>query len=117
MGAAARRAVADVQGALSLSVRPADAWMPPVLALSSATGEGMDALLDAVEAHRAWAGAPGRAAASRSARHRHWVVDAVKVAFGTRGLAAVDPDAALAAEGGPFAAIARLTASLSERLP
>lgn len=116
MGAAARRAVADVEGALSLSVRAPHAWTPPVLALSSTTGEGLDRLLDAVEAHRAFATAPTRHAVLRAARHRHWVVDAVKVAFGTRGLAAVDPDTAIAGAAGPFSAIERLTGFLSEKL-
>nr|WP_075217050.1 methylmalonyl Co-A mutase-associated GTPase MeaB [Mongoliimonas terrestris] len=116
MGAAARRAVADVEGALSLSVRAPDAWTPPVLALSSTTGAGLDRLLDAVEAHRAFATEPARHAAFRAARHRHWVTDAVKVAFGTRGLAAVDPDAAMACAAGPFSAIQELTRFLSEKL-
>jgi LAO/AO transport system kinase len=116
MGAAARRAVADVQGALSLAVRASHAWTPPVLAVSSLSGEGMDAMLDAVEAHRAWSSAPDRLARARAARHRHWVADAVKVAFGTAGLAAVDVDVAIEAERGPFRAIAALTATLTRRL-
>ncbi len=105
MGAAARRAAADVEGALSLAVRAPDAWVPPVLTLSSLSGDGVPALLDAVERHRAHARDPARFAAARRARHRHWVADAVKVAHGVRGLASVDVDAALAQAGGPFAAI------------
>lgn len=114
-GAAARRAVADVQGALSLGVRHADAWVPPVLAVSSVSGEGIGAMLDAIAAHRTWASAPERADARQAARHRHWVADAVKVAFGTRGLAAVDVDAAIAAAGGPFRAIAAVFDAMAPR--
>lgn len=116
MGAPARRAAADVEGSLSLSVRPADAWVPPVLTLSSTTGDGVADLIDAIERHRAWTADPSRRVEARAARHRHWVADAVKVAYGVRGLAAVDVDAAIAAADGPFSAIARLGRELADRL-
>lgn len=116
VGAPARRAAADVEGALSLSVRPADSWVPPVLTLSSTTGDGVAGLIDAIERHRIWTADPSRRAQARAARHRHWVADAVKVAFGVHGLAAVDVDAAMEATGGPFTAIARIGRDLAIRL-
>ncbi|WP_181699198.1 ArgK/MeaB family GTPase [Chthonobacter albigriseus] len=108
MGAPARRAVADVAGALSLSVRGSDAWVPPVLALSSTTGEGLDELVAAIEAHRAWCAVPPREAERSASRFRHWVVDAVKVQFGLRGLARADIDGTLARTAGPFSAIRKI---------
>ncbi len=115
MGAAARRAVADVEGALSLSVRPGDGWTVPVLALSSVTGEGMAELMEAVERHRAWCEGPGRSAVAQEARHRAWVEDAVRVEFGRRGLAAVDVERAIAEAGGPFGAIAAVMAEFTRQ--
>ena len=115
MGAAARRAVADVEGALSLSLRGPDAWTPPVLAISSQSGEGLDPLMAAIERHRAHVATPDRAEARARARHRHWVADAVKTGFGLHGLQQVDVDAALSDFGGPFRAIAGLTERLAAR--
>ncbi|BBE71030.1 ArgK/MeaB family GTPase [Oharaeibacter diazotrophicus] len=115
-GAPARRAAADVEGALSLAVRAADALVPPVLTVSSTAGTGLDALLEAVERHRAWTTDPVRADRLRAARFRHWVADAVKVGFGTAGLALVDLDRALEAAAGPFGAVAAETAALARRL-
>lgn len=111
VGPAARRAVADVAGALSLSVRPADAWEPPVLAVSSTSGENLADLMDAVERHRAYAADPVRRDRLRADRHRHWVLDAIKVHYGLRGLGAVDAESMLESHG-PFLSIA----TLSERL-
>jgi len=98
------------------SVRAADAWVPPVLTVSSLTGDGILDLIETVEKHRAYTSEPMRAAATKRTRHRHWVADAVKVANGVRGLAAVNVEAALAREGGPFAAIARLLDEYSARI-
>lgn len=43
-------------------------WSPPVLAVTATTGAGLDALLDAVEAHVAWARGSGALEAKRRAR-------------------------------------------------
>lgn len=106
-GAPARRAVADVTGALSLSVRAPGAWEPPVLAVSSTTGEGLAELASAIDRHRAFADDPARKAATTAARHHHWVTDAVKVRHGTHGLERADIAAMLKTHG-PFVSIARL---------
>lgn len=111
MGAAARRARADVEGALSLA-HPAGR-PPPVVLVSAATGEGLAALAAAVDAHRADA---ALRTARRAAQGRLWLADAVRTRFGTRGLAAIDPAAALAAAGGPFTAIRAVSLELAARL-
>ncbi|MBH0238524.1 ArgK/MeaB family GTPase [Methylobrevis albus] len=115
MGEAARRAAADVAGALSLGVRAPGAFTPPVVLVSSTAGTGFEALADAVEAHRAHVAEPGRAAALIRGRHRHWVADATRVAFGRHGLGKIDVDAEIAAAGGPFRAIRAIDLALRAR--
>ncbi|CEJ16155.1 putative GTPase/MT1543 [bacterium YEK0313] len=112
MGEPARRAKADVEGALTLVARDADDWVAPVVLISSATGEGMDALAAAVESHRQWLGA-ARLAARRSAQEAQWVEEALRTRFGTAGLAAAG---AAPAGAGPFAHEHAVTALLNARL-
>jgi len=116
MGEPARRAMADVAGALTLAEHQPGDWIAPVVLVSAASGAGLDDLAAAVAAHRGHLGADRRLAERRAAQARHWIEDAVRVRFGSRGLAAVDPVAALATAGGPFGAIARLDADLDARL-
>ncbi|ODN70931.1 ArgK/MeaB family GTPase [Methylobrevis pamukkalensis] len=111
MGAPARRAAADVAGALGLGVRRTEGWTPPVVMVSSTARSGFDELSAAVADHRAFLGQADRGEARRR-RHRQWVADAIRVGFGRHGLSRVDVEAALAASGGPFSAIR----DLSERL-
>lgn len=115
MGAAARRAHADVAGALTLASHGAEDWLAPVVLVSSTAGTGLDDLAAALAAHGAWLAAGGRRAGRRAAQARHWVEDAVRVRFGARGLAAVATDLARSGEG-PFGAIRRLDADLAARL-
>jgi len=98
MGAVARRAVADVEGALSLGLRPDSGWIVPVLGVSSTTGEGLDTLIAAIACHSA----SGRDA---SGHHRAWIADALREAHGREGLRRVDAAGLLAEAGGPFRAI------------
>ncbi len=134
MGASARRARADVEGALSLGHTNGPA--PAVVLVSAATGEGLAELADAIAAHRgrmvtapgaaggnaaAAAGAAGDDVASpagsrRAGQPRQWLADAVRTRFGTHGLAATDLDAALSAAGGPFTAVAAVTRRLAGKL-
>lgn len=116
MGAAARRARADVEGALTLGVRDDPAWTPPVVMVSALLGTGLDDLGAAVTNHEQVSGLPS----VRAARHRtqmiHWVADAIRTRFGAAGLARIDPAGLIDATGGPFAAIAAASADLSARL-
>ncbi len=120
MGAAARRARADVEGALSLGHTGGPP--PAVVLVSAATGEGLDDLVAAIAAHRgpvvsaSNAKAAGDGAGRRATQPRQWLADAVRTRFGTHGLAATDLDATLAAAGGPFTAIAAVTRHLAGKL-
>jgi LAO/AO transport system kinase len=112
----ARRTLADVEGALSLA--PAHDVLPvAVLAVSSVTGEGLDALGAACDAHwRALAGS-GRLARKRRQQSRHWLADAVRRRYGVHGirlLGSVAEDR-LDEAGGLYHAIGHACTSIEER--
>ncbi len=50
----------EIQAALSLGAFPEGSWMPPVLETVAAKGEGVEAVLEQAEAHRAYLGGAGR---------------------------------------------------------
>jgi LAO/AO transport system kinase len=111
MADVARRAAAEVTGALSLSGGTGD-WAVPVLRLSASTGEGLSAFDDAIARHRAHMAAGGRREALRAAQEEKWVEEAIRVRFGTNGLARARR---LGAAGdGPFTREAALAARLTD---
>jgi LAO/AO transport system kinase len=84
---AARRARADVEGALTLvAVKPG--WPVPVLPVAAARGDGVVELDAAIERHRAFLGDGGRLDAQRRAQEEFWVDEAIRSHFGTAGIAA-----------------------------
>jgi LAO/AO transport system kinase len=85
MGAAARRAVADLTGAMSLV--SGGAWQVPVLAVSATSGEGITALAEAIDRHHAHVTSDGGIDAKRADQALAWVASAVTAAAGARGLA------------------------------
>jgi LAO/AO transport system kinase len=114
MGDHARRAKADVEGALTLFDRDADAWTAPVVLVSAVSGSGLDDLDAALSAHARWLDANGRRAARRAAQQQAWVDEALRTRFGTEGLALASR---LTAEArGPFGREIALGAELSRRL-
>jgi LAO/AO transport system kinase len=115
-GPAARRAVADVEGALGLSGPRPDGWRPIVLAVSAQTGDGVAALSAAIETHRRWLAEGSRAGWLRAAQARAWVEDAVRGRFGTAGLQAVAADLAGLDPTRPFSGRRALLERLSARL-
>ncbi|MEW6123750.1 MAG: methylmalonyl Co-A mutase-associated GTPase MeaB [Pseudomonadota bacterium] len=110
MAEAARRAAADVSGALSLAGGVAD-WRVPVIRLSATTGEGLEDFAAAVDGHRAHLAATGRGAARRAEQEGRWVEEAVRVRFGTDGLRRAR--AIEAGASGPFAREAEIAARLT----
>lgn len=114
LGAAANRARADVEGALSLAAEVSD-WRPRVLTVSSATGTGLEALSDAVGEHEAWLKADGRLESRRREQEAAWVADAIRDRFGSAGLS-VWHAAGEKGEATPFRRIAEASALLGERL-
>lgn len=112
LGAAARRARADVEGALGLSAR--GEWSAPVVTISATTGEGLDQLDEAISRHAAFLARAGRGAKKQKEQEAAWVAEAIKARFGSEGLEAARNIAVDAA--GPFSREAALAAELRKRL-
>jgi LAO/AO transport system kinase len=115
MGKPAIRARADVKGALSLN-SPGDGWDVPVLLASASSGEGMEALQEALDARWAWLGQEGRLGLARRSQDRHWLEESLRDRFGREGLAWLGEVMAPGGDGSPFAREARLASVLRERL-
>lgn len=112
LGAAARRARADVEGGLGLSAR--GEWKAPVVTISATSGEGLDDLDAAIAAHRAFLDMQGRLASQRKRQEAAWIEEALKARFGSEGLAA-SRGLKVAADG-PFSRETALAAILKGRL-
>jgi LAO/AO transport system kinase len=76
--AAAQRTLAEHTQALGLLRPPSPNWRPRALAVSAATGEGVAAVWEAVEAHRAALSASGELEARRREQARSWLWNLVE---------------------------------------
>ena len=92
----AEQARADYAAAQTVVQRGAAGWQPPVLSCSSRTGDGLDSVWQAVQAHRAALGEGGLAEKRRD-QALHWFDEAVAASL-RRDLLA-DPGAAAALPG------------------
>jgi len=104
VGAIAERAKRDLEGALGI-VPGGGGWQPPVLLVSAAMGQGIDAALDAVARHGAFLGPD--LATRRAAQDEAWLKRWVRDEFGRRGAERLRAGR----EGGvgsPFRRLARL---------
>jgi len=88
LGGAADRARSDVAGAMSLvpGGRSGVDWSVPVLALSAQTGQGLDALDSALDAHAEWLADAGRLSGRRQMQAETWTKAFVRNQFGREGL-------------------------------
>jgi GTPase len=114
LGAVAERAKADVAGALSLAVADGD-WPLRTLAVSSRNGAGLDALVEALEAHRAHLAKEGRLAVQRHRQSEGWLAQSLGERFGREGvarLAGLGLDLSLAPGVQPFQRLHELAAAL-----
>ena len=102
MTAAARRAKADVEGALGLSETGAGEWMAPVLSLSAARHDGIEQLVGEIDRHRDWLEETGEGARTRTRQARQWLCEMVREQFGLRGLAKVNGEIDAAPHASPF---------------
>jgi LAO/AO transport system kinase len=112
LGAAARRARADVEGALGLTAR--GEWRAPVVTISATAGEGLDELDQAIANHAAFLAEDGRGMKKQKEQEAAWVAEAIKARFGSEGLEASRKLNVNAA--GPFAREAALADALRTRL-
>src|SRR5262249_25156091 len=113
LGEAARRAAADVEGALRLFSASTE-FAASVVLVSAAQNSGLDELEAAVARHRDWLAKSGRLAQRRSAQERAWVEEAIRARFGSMGLAAARKLSPVV--GGPFAKERAITRELEGRL-
>lgn len=104
LGALARRAVADLKGALSLAAGRRGSAVPPVLSCSAASGEGIEELA-AELLGRAGAAAD---ASRRQAQGAHWLTAHLGELFGREGVAKLRQAGLLAGESAPFGRAAAL---------
>ncbi len=102
MTAAARRAKADVEGALGLSEIGEGEWLAPVLSLSAAQSQGIDALLLQLDRHQSWLAQTGAGPRTRNLQARHWLGEMVREQFGLRGLARVSSKISATPDASPF---------------
>ncbi|ADZ70041.1 methylmalonyl Co-A mutase-associated GTPase MeaB [Polymorphum gilvum] len=116
MGQAARRAVSDVEGALSLGRVATGGWPVPVLQLSARDGVGIGDLIEKVDAHRDFLGEVGRLARKRAAQQAQWLRDMVRVQFGKAGLRLAEEEGLLAGGSTPFTALRQVSDELNRRL-
>ena len=117
LGGSAERARADVAGALSLATAGDGDWPLRALAVSSRSGAGLDALLSALEAHRAHLAADGRLVLARHRQSEGWVAQSLRDRFGREGIARLGRlgfDLALAPGMQPFQRLHELGAALEK---
>ena len=110
LGAAARRAKADVRGALSLAETDGD-WDIPIHLVGALSGDGVAALLAAIDAHAAWLAGDGRLSEQRRVQAADWLTDAVRERFGREGVRRAG-DLTLGPAESPFRKLAELARRL-----
>lgn len=92
MGALARRAASDVEGALSLGSAAQTSWKVPVCLVSSQTGEGVSELLENTSTHQSFLENTGNLSIRRAQQHVAWFEDMVRTEFGQSGVACLNRD-------------------------
>ncbi len=101
LGPAASRAAMDAAGALSLAESVHQGWTVPVRTVSSATGAGLDDLVDDLVRHGAHV-RTSETPETQQSRAQSWLIDAVQDRFGRHGLARAGNELALALGQSPF---------------
>ncbi len=119
MVASARRAQADVEGALSLSPPQGREALPKVLLASAGApcgSQGVDELVETCRCDTGQERGKGSAGLRRKQQASFWVRDAVRLEFGTAGVGLCDIDKAIETRGGPFLATYDLQNALRAKL-
>ncbi|MEI2383942.1 methylmalonyl Co-A mutase-associated GTPase MeaB [Breoghania sp. JC706] len=106
MGDVARRALADVRGALTLAAPTPRGPTARAVLVSATTGEGIADLADACEAHWKALSETGDLLRRREAQARTWILDAVRIRWGSEGVGLLPTDLSEAAH--PFSSIRKV---------
>jgi LAO/AO transport system kinase len=109
METAAKRARADVEGAIGLA--ETGEWKVEVSSVAALRGLGVDQLVDALDRRWSWLGEPGRLEQHRQAQARQWVIEGIRQRFGREGLKRAGAISLLEGES-PFARLALTTERL-----
>jgi len=112
MGTPARRAAADVKGAMGLSSAMSDGWTPEVVTLSSTKHTGFGELEQAITAHKTWLDEGGRLHAARRIQATGWLSDAVRTRFGEDGVSRVEGELRLEKDESPFSKMTHLAQNI-----
>jgi GTPase len=122
-GPLAERTARELEAGLGLGERSgAEGWKPRVVLASARDGRGIDELLAALEAHRDLLVRQGSLAERRRRGRDRFVLEALRLRYGSHGLAAVGGESALADRlgGDPgasaFALVERLGGEIEEAL-
>jgi LAO/AO transport system kinase len=122
LGPVAERTASELEAGLALGAEPAGGWRRPVLLVSARDGRGIDALLEALDAHRAHLVASGELSVRRLRGRVAFVVDSLERRYGSYGIERLGGRDALrarvksrAAEGG-FALIAEIGREIEDAL-
>lgn len=103
MGAPARRAMADMKGALNLAGRQiVDDWDIPVLLLSSMQQKGIDELVSAFDAHLSFLRDENGLASARHIQAKQWLEESVREKFGRVGMQRVVDQLKISETDSPF---------------
>jgi len=122
LGAVAERSASELKAGLGLGESSGGGWKPPVLLVSAREDEGVDALLDALLAHRAHLEANAELATRRRRALAAHVCESLERRYGSFGLALQGGRGALegrlckGAQGSAEALIAQLGREIEDRL-
>jgi len=106
MGPAAKRAKADVKGALGMAAEASLDWAVPVKIVTATSGEGLPGFMDEIAEHWHWLGREGRLAERRRLQAESWLKQAIKERYGREGLKRLGA-ISLAPDTAPFGLLAK----------
>jgi LAO/AO transport system kinase len=86
VGPEARCTAGELESSLHLAARDPDDWQPPVLLVSARDASGIDALADALDAHRQRLTQAGALAARRAAGAEAHVIESLARRYGSYGI-------------------------------
>jgi LAO/AO transport system kinase len=106
VGIAARKTLSELRATLRAPSHAED-WRVPALAASATMGTGIEALVDSIEAHRAWLVAKGLLAPVRERFQAEWIIKRLLEDFGRFGIETLGGRSRLLsslieAQGSPF---------------
>ncbi|WP_319497298.1 methylmalonyl Co-A mutase-associated GTPase MeaB [uncultured Cohaesibacter sp.] len=116
VGKLATRAKADLEGALSLTMRKDKDWTVPVLLVSAFDDTGLQQLIAEIDRHYGSLLESEKFLTIRQDQATIWLLDRIRRKFGEIGLAQINARDFINRAGGPFMAEKLISEDLSQRL-